>query len=258
MTARPAAPFEKLTSLSQRIAELSEQHGSLRAAARFLEIDAGYLSRLSSGEKSDPGDALLQRMGLQAVTTYQRIEGDSADAPTAEPAITDAMVEAAAMALLGKKADPNPGVNWWASRQWRVNAVREKMRKALEAAAKVSAPLILRATISDAEVEALKATMSQHINAAIEELREPLLTATEQRAITEDPNALAALISFYDCELAGDYGEEAEEVQARTKRMEARQRHFLALGRTIILRDPFIWEEGLKAQFAPRRSEGKA
>ena len=60
------------TTLAQRIAELSEQHGSLRAAARVLEVDAGYLSRLASGEKSDPGETLLRRMGLRAVTTYER------------------------------------------------------------------------------------------------------------------------------------------------------------------------------------------
>jgi len=48
--------------------------------------------------------------------------------------ITDAMVEAATMALLGKTKDPLPGIDWWASRQWRVNKVRAKMRKALETA----------------------------------------------------------------------------------------------------------------------------
>lgn len=49
-------------------------------------------------------------------------------------ALTDAMVESVCMALLGKQKDPAPQVNWWASRQWRVNTLREKMRKALQKA----------------------------------------------------------------------------------------------------------------------------
>jgi hypothetical protein len=59
-------------TLSERVAELIAQHGSLRAAARVLECDPGYLSRLASGEKSDPGDTLLRRMGLRQIVTYQR------------------------------------------------------------------------------------------------------------------------------------------------------------------------------------------
>lgn len=59
-------------TLQSRIAELVEQHGSLRAAARVMEIDAGYLSRLASGEKSDPGETLLRRMGLKQNITYSR------------------------------------------------------------------------------------------------------------------------------------------------------------------------------------------
>lgn len=59
-------------TLPERIAELVEQHGSLRAAARVLEVDPGYLSRLQSGEKDDPGDTLLRRMGLRRVVSYER------------------------------------------------------------------------------------------------------------------------------------------------------------------------------------------
>lgn len=59
-------------SLTVRIAELIDQHGSLRAAARVLECDPGYLSRLWSGEKNDPGEKLLRRMGLRQIVTYER------------------------------------------------------------------------------------------------------------------------------------------------------------------------------------------
>lgn len=64
-------------TLPERIAELVERHGSLRAAARVLSCDPGYLSRLSSGDKDDPGAHLLRRMGLRRVVTYELIdEGD--------------------------------------------------------------------------------------------------------------------------------------------------------------------------------------
>ncbi|ABE45665.1 hypothetical protein Bpro_3766 [Polaromonas sp. JS666] len=69
--AAPKAEPVALT-LSSRIAELIERHGSLRAAARVLECDPGYLSRLQSGEKNDPGDPLLRRMGLRQIVTYAR------------------------------------------------------------------------------------------------------------------------------------------------------------------------------------------
>jgi hypothetical protein len=41
-------------TLQERIEQLVERHGSLRAVARVTEIDAGYLSRLRSGEKANP------------------------------------------------------------------------------------------------------------------------------------------------------------------------------------------------------------
>lgn len=65
---------ETVATLPGRIAELVAQHGSLRAVARVLECDAGYLSRLQSGEKTDPGAHLLRRMGLRQVTTFERIK----------------------------------------------------------------------------------------------------------------------------------------------------------------------------------------
>lgn len=57
-------------SIHNRIAELVRQHGSLRTVARVTEIDTGYLSRLSSGEKSDPGERVLRRLGLVKRIVY--------------------------------------------------------------------------------------------------------------------------------------------------------------------------------------------
>jgi hypothetical protein len=61
-------------TLADRIAELIAQHGSLRAAARVLDCDAGYLSRLQSGEKDNPDDWLLRRMKLRRVVSYERTD----------------------------------------------------------------------------------------------------------------------------------------------------------------------------------------
>jgi hypothetical protein len=58
-------------TLHDRVIQLVEKHGSLRAAARAIEVDAGYLSRLGSGEKESPSPDVLRRMGLRQVVTYE-------------------------------------------------------------------------------------------------------------------------------------------------------------------------------------------
>ena len=72
LAAPPAQEARDGCTLSSRIAELTEQHGSLRAAARSLDFDPGYLARLQSGEKCSPSPALLERLGLRQVITYER------------------------------------------------------------------------------------------------------------------------------------------------------------------------------------------
>lgn len=62
-------------TLRQRIDELVAQHGTLRAVARVLMTDAAYLHRLRTGEKTEPGDPLLRRMGLREVRMYERTPG---------------------------------------------------------------------------------------------------------------------------------------------------------------------------------------
>lgn len=61
-------------TLSERIHELVQQHGSLRAVARITKIDVGYLSRLRNGDKRTPGAAVLRILGLKAVITYVRTD----------------------------------------------------------------------------------------------------------------------------------------------------------------------------------------
>lgn len=66
------ASFRGEVSLPDRVAELIARHGSLRAAARVLDCDAGYLARLAAGEKTAPGKILLRRMGLRRIVTFER------------------------------------------------------------------------------------------------------------------------------------------------------------------------------------------
>lgn len=73
-----------MNALQTRIAELIEQHGSLRAAARVLMTDAGHLSRLGSGEKDNPGDTLLRRMGLRRVVTFESMNGADNASPRSD------------------------------------------------------------------------------------------------------------------------------------------------------------------------------
>lgn len=66
-------------TLAERICELSHQHGSLRAAARVVRIDHGYLWRLYKGTKKEPSAAVLRKLGLQRVVTYARASTDTRD-----------------------------------------------------------------------------------------------------------------------------------------------------------------------------------
>jgi transcriptional regulator with XRE-family HTH domain len=60
----------------KRIGKLIERHGSLRKCAKVLEISPAYLSRLQTGEKDEPSDALLRKMGLRRVTSYKVVKKD--------------------------------------------------------------------------------------------------------------------------------------------------------------------------------------
>lgn len=64
-----------MSGLTKRICELEQQHGSLRALARVLQVDAGWLSRLRDDvdNKHTPSDALLRKLGLERVVTYQPV-----------------------------------------------------------------------------------------------------------------------------------------------------------------------------------------
>lgn len=45
--------------------------GGLRKAARELDIDPGYLCKLRDGEKDNPGDVLLDKLGLEKCVRFR-------------------------------------------------------------------------------------------------------------------------------------------------------------------------------------------
>lgn len=66
------------TTIQARIDYLIAEHGSLRAVARAIGVDVGYLSRLRSGEKARPEEDTLERLGLQRVVSYELTDARAA------------------------------------------------------------------------------------------------------------------------------------------------------------------------------------
>jgi hypothetical protein len=66
------------TSLRRRIDELVKKHGGFRPAARALKLGPQYLWRLWAGEKDNPSDAVMRKLGVYRVVTYyaKRSTGD--------------------------------------------------------------------------------------------------------------------------------------------------------------------------------------
>ncbi len=58
--------------LKARIEKLQREHGGLRAAARSVGMSASYMIRLRDGEKFEPGEKVLRKLGLRKVVTYTR------------------------------------------------------------------------------------------------------------------------------------------------------------------------------------------
>jgi len=54
----------------QEAAEIHiREYGSIRNAARILKMDHSYLHRLARGEKSNPGKAILDKLGIRKVVS---------------------------------------------------------------------------------------------------------------------------------------------------------------------------------------------
>ena len=59
-----------MVTLKERIDELCEKHGSLRNTSKIIDVDFGYLSGLRSGEKNNPSEKIISKLGLKKVVTY--------------------------------------------------------------------------------------------------------------------------------------------------------------------------------------------
>lgn len=64
--------YASAASLPEHINRIVAAFGSLRRMAEALDIDVGYLSRLRSGEKTDPSDEVLGVLGLRKTVTYTK------------------------------------------------------------------------------------------------------------------------------------------------------------------------------------------
>ena len=65
------------TTLKRRVAELVKQHGGLRKAARAIGMGPQYLFRLGAGEKANPSDAILRKLGLYRVVAFYKTNGST-------------------------------------------------------------------------------------------------------------------------------------------------------------------------------------
>jgi hypothetical protein len=59
-----------MLALAERVKSLETLHGGLRSAARATNIDVGYLKRLRDGDKTNPSDETLDKLGLKKVVAY--------------------------------------------------------------------------------------------------------------------------------------------------------------------------------------------
>lgn len=50
--------------IQMRVKLLKDVYGSIRAVSRALNIDHAYLSRLMTGEKTNPSPVILKKLGL--------------------------------------------------------------------------------------------------------------------------------------------------------------------------------------------------
>lgn len=60
-------------NLVRRISQLEYQHGSLREAARAVGLSVSYLTRLANGQRPNPSDEALRKLGLQRVVSYEAL-----------------------------------------------------------------------------------------------------------------------------------------------------------------------------------------
>lgn len=61
-------------ALTQRLDQLVERYGGVRATARVLGVTAAYISRLRRGEKMWPDDKILKKLKVQRTVIYWTLD----------------------------------------------------------------------------------------------------------------------------------------------------------------------------------------
>ncbi len=66
--------MSRYLTLEEAVAKVVKDHGGIRATERAIGIDKSFLSRLMRGEKTNPSEETLAKLGLRAVPRYERIK----------------------------------------------------------------------------------------------------------------------------------------------------------------------------------------
>lgn len=66
--------MSRYLTLEEAVSKVVTEHGGIRATERAIGIDKSFLSRLMRGEKTNPSDETLEKLGLRAVPRYERIK----------------------------------------------------------------------------------------------------------------------------------------------------------------------------------------
>jgi transcriptional regulator with XRE-family HTH domain len=61
-------------TLEEAVTKVVAEHGGIRATERAVGLDKSFLSRLMRGEKTNPSEETLAKLGLRAVPRYERIK----------------------------------------------------------------------------------------------------------------------------------------------------------------------------------------
>jgi hypothetical protein len=70
------ANLATMTKVQQAVAALIKLHGSLRKAQAATGINYAYLQRLHKGDKVNPSDAVLAKLGLRKRSAYADLAQD--------------------------------------------------------------------------------------------------------------------------------------------------------------------------------------
>lgn len=62
-----------MNALTESIERAVARHGSLRAAAKVLDINFAYLWRLKKGEKANPKPAVLRKLKVRKIVIWEHI-----------------------------------------------------------------------------------------------------------------------------------------------------------------------------------------